>query len=62
MLKWILLVEGEETGQAAANAAWYFFKGSIGNKWYTVITFYQYSTTPVAVDLVSVAHPAFLGD
>lgn len=26
--------EGEEAGQAAANVAWYFFKGSIGNKWY----------------------------
>lgn len=30
MLKWILLVEGEEAGQAAANVAWYFCKGSIG--------------------------------
>lgn len=28
---WILLVEVEEAGQAAGNAAGYFFKGSIGN-------------------------------
>ncbi|KAF1390919.1 hypothetical protein PFLUV_G00063110 [Perca fluviatilis] len=26
---WILLVEGEEAGQAAANVAWYFFKASV---------------------------------
>ncbi|RVE70266.1 hypothetical protein OJAV_G00062380 [Oryzias javanicus] len=31
---WILLMEGEEAGQAAANLAWYFCKGSIGIKWY----------------------------
>lgn len=31
---WILLVEGEEAGQAVAIVAWYFFKGSIGIKWY----------------------------
>lgn len=35
MLKWILQLEVEEAGQAAANVAWYFCKGSIGNQWYT---------------------------
>lgn len=34
-IMWILLVEGEEAGQADATVAWYFVKGSIGNKWYT---------------------------
>lgn len=58
MLKWILLVEGEEAGHAAANVAWYFFKGSIGNKWYTRL----YSTnTSQHLALVSTAHATVFG-
>lgn len=43
---------GEEAGHAAA--AWYFFKGSIGNKRYMEFILYQHSATPVAVDAVSI--------
>ncbi|KAG7520666.1 hypothetical protein JOB18_033705 [Solea senegalensis] len=50
---WILLVEGEEAGQAAANVAWYFFKGSIGIKRYKWLLFHQ-NSTPVAVVVFAV--------
>lgn len=40
---------GEEAGHAAANVAWYFCKGSIGNKRYMEFIFYQHCATPVAV-------------